>query len=316
MAIWEGLDPGSWRVAGKRRVVLPILSVKEKRTHRAPRRPRPFRAGEKFDSTGWNAREFTVDLVFENSIQQEGVQPDAELPYLDTLNRLIESFEETETGDLFLPTKGKGRAKALEYEVAEGVDQEGRDAAFVTVLWATDNEESIDADSFDRPTVQANARLLSQQTEFDAQRDGVWTGSLSSLNEFVSEIEGLANLPQTTAQDLITRYDIVLSNARRVERALTTTFDEERALLLDPDNSRTLRRLRQVQDLARQGKAEVVRAQPQTNDFVVRTDTTLERVAASLGQSFLDLLALNEYRVPDPGDLHAGDVIRVFEVRP
>lgn len=312
MAVWEKLPVGSWTVPGVFAVTFPVMSIQESREHRTPERERPYRMGAKFDSTGWKARRWNLKLVFENSIEEPASQ--GLVLYPGMRNRLIQTFDSGDTGDLFIPTRGVFRAKALTYSMTEDPEQ-GRDACFFDVTWAEDSEESIDASTFQAGSPNGSARRLAEETRFSAESAAAWGGSLASLNEFVSEIEGIANAPGQNVQDLVTRLRIIRNNAKRIETVFSDGTKDGRDLLLDPENHILIRKLREITGMARRAEGTLMKARPQTVDYVATNDTTLQQISISLRQSYEDLLELNQYRLADPADIEAGTVLRVFEVR-
>ena len=309
--IWEAEPPGSWKVSGKSKINFPVQSIRTGGGHRLQKRERPYRPGAKIDTTGPVPRIYTVIIPIENSIDEPGVN----LPlYPAALDALVDALESSETGDLVLPMRGKIRAKCETWDFDES--PENQDAAILNVVWVTDNEDDVDAQTFESKTANANARRLSETTEFTEQAEGVWDGSLSQLNEFVSEIEGIANLPGETTQDTITRLRIIRRQARRLERVHSDVSQDSKALLLEPDRHTVIRKLREIQDLAGRQEAETLKGRQRTVEFVIIRDRSLQSVATELNQSYEDLIELNQWRVEDPLLITQGEVIRVFEVRP
>jgi len=309
--IWEAEAPGSWKVPNKPKIVFPVQSVRPSGGLRLQKRERPYRPGAKLDTTGPQARTYSVVIPIENSIDEPGISQPI---YPETLDTLIDALESDDTGDLILPMRGTIRAKCETWDFEES--PENQDAAILNVTWVEDNEDDVDQQAFESKTANANARRLAEVTEFDEQREGVWDGSIAQLNEFVSEIEGIANMPGQTAQDIITRLRIIRRQARRLETVFSDEAQDSRALLLEPDRHTVIRKLREIQDLAGRQEAESLKGRPRTVEYVVNRDRSLQSIANELGQSYEDLVELNQWRIEDPLLVEEASVIRVFEVRP
>lgn len=300
-----------WKVGKAIEVRFVIQSIRESGGNRLVERERAYRDGAKIDDTGSKAKTWTLDTIWENSIEELGLEGNTKDLYPDMLNEMIASFDEHETGDLTIPTRGRVRARAESYDRTESTDMQ--DGARVSFTFKLDNEDKVGAASFKNPTASSDGRRISEETTFDAEESGVWDGSLAELNGLVSELEGIANLPENAAQDIATTARIIRTDVKRVRAAHEKATDDASGFLLDPANSGIVRRLTEAADLAGRSEGEAVKALPQTIAFEVERDSSLSEIAAQLGQDFDDLLELNQYRIPDPSLIEAGTIIRVFE---
>src|SRR5689334_5238078 len=105
MSIFENYPPCSWTVQGDT-IVFPVADIEEDGGNRIVRRRRPYRNGAKLDDTGSNEKVWRVTVVLENSIEEDGLDPNRPL-YPFVANALVSSFDLHDTGDLVLSTRGK-----------------------------------------------------------------------------------------------------------------------------------------------------------------------------------------------------------------
>jgi prophage DNA circulation protein len=221
----------------------------------------------------------------------------------------LQSFDVHETGDLVLPTIGRVRARAETYERLETPDVQ--DAASLSFTFIEDNEDDVDASAFKQPSANANARRLSEQTEFDQESLDNGHFSISDLTEAVSELEGLVNAPFDFAQDVENSARTIGHLAARVTQVFSKLGHRGRDTLLGPKGGRANRKLIQAQEIAARAAAESRRGRPVIVRYVVRLDTSMFEVAAFLRQSLGDLLAINP-QIEQPFYVPRGTEIRVF----
>jgi hypothetical protein len=191
--------PATWTVGGTK-LGFPVFSIDEEGGNRIVLHERPRRDGAKLDDTGSKPRRFSFEAIFDNGLL---ALPDAELTlndingglqlYPDVLNAMCDSWDFHDTGDLFVPTRGKVRARAETYTRNESANI--RNFARVRFTFVVDNEDSLDATAFTPPSVSASAISVAKVMEEEAEKSGAWDGSIADLMEFANNIEGLANAP-------------------------------------------------------------------------------------------------------------------------
>lgn len=310
--VFEQYPAAYWEVDGKPRIYFPVDSIDEEIENRLIERERPYRDGAKIDDTGSKAKRWTLTSLFENSQDEPGLDNGGMALYPDALNALAESFDVHECGDLMLPTRGKRRARAKTMSRREEI--EPRDGAKVTMVFVEDNEDALTPGKISPPSVHASARKVVGDTTFDAQSSGAWNGSLADLNEFMSELEALANAPDTYAGELQEMARKTRKTAEKAMELLSKAGDEATNLLLDPANSSLGRGLLKVADTAAgvEGDAANAPDRPRTASRSWETERTLASIAAELGQSFDDLMEINLGRIENPNKIEPGTVVRVF----
>lgn len=310
--VFEQYEVCSWKVGNRQGILkFPVTSIQETGGNRIVERNRPYRDGAKLDDVGSNATKWQVEAIFENSLMTGEPDLDQSRPLYPTiLNEIIDSFRIHGTGDLVLPTRGKVRARAESYTRTESETE--RDYAKLTLTFCEDNEDNVDAQKFQQRQVNASARKLTEQTEFDAQSEGGWSTSLADLREFGSELEAFANLPGSSRADLDSQVGIVSSTVASVLRTSENSARENGFdALQDPEGSRAQRKLEETNDVAGRSRAQPRAGRPRLVPYRVDAGTDLFTIAAQLGQSVIDLLDVNPSL--DPNWIPPGTVIRIFE---
>ena len=312
MAIFEEYEIASWTVGAQTGTVsFPVCGVTESGGNRIVERNRPYRDGAKLDDIGSKAYRWTVDAVFENSIAEPGL-PEGVVLYPTVLNTLLDSFRIHGTGDLVLPTRGTLRARVESWSRTES--EADRDMAKLQIVFVEDNEDNVDAQSFQLPTVNASARRVTETAEFDAQSEGMYSNDLADLKESGAQLQALANAPGDTLQDLDNQAAIVTDTANSVGRTFSQapgTATDGSNLLTDPESSRTQRKLEQTKDMAGRSRAQSGAGRPRKVPYRVEVGASLFAIAANIDQKAKDLIDIN------PGlnalFIPAGTVIQVFE---
>jgi len=308
MTVFEQYPIASWKVGSLPELKFPVLSISETGGNRIVQRERPYRDGAKLDDTGSKAKGWQLTVLFDNGIEEEGLDPSTPL-YPTILNELIASFDIHETGDLVVPTRGRVRCRAETYQRDETEGE--RDEARVVFTFTADNEDNVGAQQFEQMTINASAVRLAEQTTFSATSEGMWSTSLEDLNEFASELEGIANFPGDTVSNIDSQCGIVVGAANRVGRAFTRENEKNRNLMNDPELSMTQRKLEETKDMASRARAEAYKGRPRMVPFFVEGDTDLFSIAASVGQSSIDLMEINPGQ--DAFTVRKGTVIKVLE---
>lgn len=311
MSIFGQFTVGQWKVGKSRRIAFPVVTVQERGGNRIIERERPYRDAAKLDDTGSKSFRWTVDAIFENSIQESGLESlNGDTPlYPDVMNELIETFSTHETGDLSIPTRGWVRARIESYDRIESPDD--YDAGKLTMVFVEDNEDSVERRAFAVPTVTANAQRLSQQTTFDQQSAGIWGDDSVSLEEFAAGMETWANAPGDTANDVDAKASSTVGSANRILRAFSVSDREGRDPLRNPENSATARKLNATKDIAGRSAMEQRKGKPQKVMVVFEHEQSLATISAMLGQDYEDLLAMNP-KIEDPFYIPAGTAIWVY----
>lgn len=308
--VFEQYPAASWTV-GKKTWEFPVNKISESGGNRIVQRERPFRDGAKLDDVGASPVCWTIEVLFQNSLQEGN--SDAKPLYPNVLNEMIRSFATHETGDLVVPTIGKVRARAKTYRREETND--ARDQAVVTFEFVQDNEDNIDATAFALPTVRASVKRLAESATFAAESDGTFNSALADLNEFAANLEAIATFPSDTLQDIDSQSAIVVAAVDRVMNAFTSKNNnpttKARGMLGDPDSSVTQRKLVSLQDTSARARAELRKNLPPIVRTVFEVPLTIFEVAVLTGQNAEDLLAINPSL--DPLFIPAGTVVKVHD---
>lgn len=305
--LFPQFEIATWGVGVYPATKFPVMSISESGGNRLVERERPYRDGAKFDDTGSKAKRFTLKVCFNNSIDEPDLPSDVVL-YPEVMLLLLDSFDQHETGDLTLPTRGRFRARAESYTRDENA--ESRDEATVSFTFVADNEDNIEAQSFGDPTVQASMRRLAESTEFSAQSEGMWDTSLADLREFGSELEGIANYPGNTVRDVDSQAAIVVSTCNRTQRGFSKANRDNESLLRDPELSQTQRKLDQSRDMAGRARNDARAGRPRMSTIVTTGDTDIFTIASQRNQNPNDLMDVNPNL--NPLFVAAGTVVRIF----
>jgi len=314
--VQERFPVASFTVRGEW-VIFPIEDDSLQGGNRIVEHARPYRDGAKLDDTGSQPRRWTLNAVFNNTIEEPGVPTEPAL-YPDVMNRVIELFTQHETGDLFVPVDGKVRARAQAYQRTHS--REEVDTGRLVLTFVEDNEDNVDAASFSRPSVYGSALRLAEVTQFTAEQEGVWSGDLQDLLEFCAELEGLMRAPgeYTAAVAVQVRsahraIKSVLQTAQTVAQGRDESQQQTNAILATygvPVN--TILQLQRLLDVTSYATSEKNGQMPRPVPFVVTQKTTIYGIAADVRQPVAALLEINEQRIDDPFAIEPG-TYRVFE---
>lgn len=337
--VFEQYGVGQWQPAyGAVVYAFPVISISETGGNRLVRRERAYRRGCKLDDTGSKETVWTIEAIFENSIEEpsaKAVNGDLML-YPEVLNELIEVFDlyHGEAGNLYVPTRGWVRARLESYDRKESPDEQ--DCARLTMIFVADNEDKIDAGSFAQPSVSASAIRLSQETTFDQQSEGIWGDDSQSLQEFASDLESWANAPDDSEREMETKVAATRGSVRRVRKAFskpvkrvtgTTSSTPSKSAqmgaakaggrtgrdaLRDPEGAAANQKLHAMEGLAARSKRESRRGQPALVTVVFSRPQSLATVAAIFGQTVGDLIAANP-QLDDPLYIPPRTPVRVHD---
>jgi prophage DNA circulation protein len=313
--IFSQYPVASWQVGQLERITFSIEgAVREKRGNRVVMHKRPYRKGAKLDSTGREPRQYEFTALFNNRVQEQGVDaPRAAYPF--RLRDFLEACDVQDTGTLILPPIGSIRARNLTADRVE--DGSEIDVGKVSCSFVEDNEESGASQSFNQPTVRASVVRLSEQTTFSRQRAGALDSDAISLTEFASELESLLLAPGRSVSDLQSK---VTASRRAIQRVTDAQVSLARTLGLEhdePRGSELWRNLARMHDLQAKSADEKFSSRPRVKTFVVDVErTSIFEIAARFKQDAGELLDLNSARDIDPFLMTRGEVIRVFETAP
>jgi prophage DNA circulation protein len=306
--------PATWTVGGVT-IGFPVVSVNEEGGNRLVPNERPYRDGAKYGDTGSKPRAFSFEAVFDNGLL---ALPDAELVlndingnlplYPNILNDLCDSFDFHETGDLFVPTRGKVRARADSYSRNENANV--RNNGRLQLRFVVDNEDSLDASGFLPPAVSASAIKVAKVAEAEAEKTGAWDGSIADLMEMANNIEGLANAPGDFLNDVQEQAGAIMAATDKIIKVHTDTTKEGRNLLSDPESSTLMKHLSMMKEMAGMSIEKSRRGAPVFVTRTYKTRMSIFDVAAAEGQDAATLMGINP-QLEDPLDIAAGIGVRV-----
>lgn len=272
---------------------------------------RPYRPGAKLDSTGADPREWTTTALFNNSLQEPGLDQNV-AQYPDNMNALLDLFAEQVTGDLVTPSDGNGRFRAA--KAVRSTSNDEIDTAHVKLTFIEDNEDDVDATAFSRPNVQGSLTRLAEQTVFTAESEGVWNGNLADLKEFCANLEGTINAPGETIDSVIIQARAaqhacrdVLSTALAAKQSNSpdALANKLNGLIVEPP-IQTIRALRQLLDIIAWAPEEHNENPPKRVRYQVKSITTIYQIASDVKQDPDQLMELNEGRIDDPFAVQPG----------
>jgi prophage DNA circulation protein len=309
--VFDRYPLASFEIDSENAVAFPVQKIRQKGANRVIERERPYRDGAKLDDVGSKARQWTMEAIFHNSIVEEGLDAYNSLDplYPEVLNRLLVLFDQHQTGDLTVPTIGKVRAKAVDYERTEEVGMQ--DCAVLVLVFMEDNEDSVDFRSITEPSVNAQGSRLALKTEFDAQSVGVDSFNLSQVRTIASELEAIANAPGEAFDDVRIAANTVRHSAEQVISAFSLAGSPARYQLTDPTATDAQRSLEETKDIAARATNDARRGRPRILSVVVIVATSLMELAAAVNQRYSDLLAINT-QLPNPLFIEAGTIVRIF----
>ncbi len=284
----------SFTIAGDR-ITFAIEDDKTSGGNRLVQHKRTYRMGAKIDSTGKEPRVWTCSAIFNNSIQEPGLDENV-LQYPDNMNALIAAFDTQETGDLVTPSDGKMRARAFTYVRSKSREED--DTGRLELMFVEDNEDDVDASAFSRPNVRGSLIRLAEQAVFSAQQEGTWSTNIADLKEFCSDLEGLINAPGEA-------IDSVVAQSRAAQHAMISVL-QTISRGTDEFPTRTYRALSNLVDVAAWAPEEHIKEAPRRIPYVVKSTTTIWAIAALVRQNAERLLEINEGRIDDPFAVEPG----------
>jgi hypothetical protein len=214
-----------------------------------------------------------------------------------------------ETGDLTLPREGKIRARAEDYSLSEIPDE--RDAARVVFTFVEDNEDDVGADAFKAPSATANARRLSEATTFDQESLGNGHFSISQAQEYVSELEGLANAPHEFRQELEWTHRRIIDTHKQTLEIFKREGVRGRDTLLNPRGARVETKMGRSSDMAARASAQSLQNRPSIGRYITRIAISIFDLAAFTKQPAELLMSINP-QIEDVFFIPVGSEVRVF----
>lgn len=309
--VFEQYPAASWSLgSGRRTFYFPIEDILEDGANRIVRRRRPYRNGAKLDDTGSNEKVWTIQVCFDNSIDEPGMLNQGQALYPSVLNDLIDSFDVHDTGDLVLPTRGPVRVRAETYKRHENFGE--RDSAMVTFTFVQDNEDAVDATSFRNPTVRATIRQNVDETTFGMEGLGGFSQMLADLEDAATNLQDAIAAPGEAIQDVDQKAARVARIATNVENQFLVSAQLGRDLLTDPDAWATLRQLRILRDKTSRAVTEKSSPIAPVVTAIFSTARSIYDIAAQLGQDPTDLSAINS-KIDDLLFIPAGTVVNIFQ---
>ena len=289
------------------RVTFSIQDDKLAKKNRVVRHTRPYRPGSKLDSTGRDAFVWSVRAIFNNTLDEPGLDPNVQ-QYPDNMNRLSDLADAQVTGDFVHPVDGKHRARIE--SLGRTIRHEEEDTGYIDLQFVEDNEEGVDALAFQRPSIKGSFTRLADVTVFTAKQEGLWNEDLVSIREFASQLEGLMTFPGEYA-------DAVMAQVRGTQRALRSVLNtakavhrDNKARLMDTP-LRTIVNATRMLDVVGYALEEFNTGAPKTESYYVKSETTIYEIAADLGQDPDALMDINAQRIDDPFHVERGK-IRIF----
>lgn len=308
--IFEQYGVAYWDVAGIR-TEFSVRRVSEDFSRRAPRHKRMLRDGVRHDDMGSDGRVWKVQAVFFNDSEEPGIPSES---YPDLANKICDSFDRREVGELYLPTRGPKRCKPMSYQRVEEYSM--RDFCVIEFVWEETNEDDQTASSFQAPSASSVANKQAEQLSGEADLEG-WSGGngFADVAELASGLESLATAPgdslaslESQGKSLSKSIDVALGPfTNGNESPAPDVFDKA-----GPDQHQALARAAKLQDAAERAKSDALSDQPQSYIVTYQIDVSLMRVAADTKNPLAQLLKANAGL--NPLSIPSGTPIRVFEL--
>ena len=310
--IYEQYPTAKWEVEGQS-YTFAVVDLEEGRSNRLAKHRRLYRDGARLDDTYADARTWKLTCFFFNyQGQEKGI--DGEAQYPDNVNAICDSFDVHETGDLTLPTRGRRRCRAESYSRIETASD--RDACKVVFTWVEDNEDDESVAAWTAPSAKSLMAAVSDETLAACTDVGAWNDKLSSLDNLVADLVGMAEAPGQYLSDLDAKASKMCSQLEAIEEAFSTAAEqattEAETLLLDPEASLAGRRIRELSDVVSRIHSE---AATQTGSRIVsrsyKTVLSIFDVATAESQDPSELMALNS-ALPDMLSIPAGTTVLIY----
>jgi prophage DNA circulation protein len=306
--VFEQYSVASWTVKGDT-IKFIVLDIHEGGGGRLVRRARPYRKGAKLDSTGPKEKEWDVETIWSNGLDEPGV-PQVPPLYPQQLHNMLETVDLDETGTLVLGTRGTIRCRLETYARHETAAQ--RDCARVTFKFVEDNEDKVDANSFQQPTARATIRRGVDETNFSIESTGSFSDMMEKLETAADQLQEAIAAPGELVQDVDQKAARVIRIVDNVVNQFTVTEQFGRDRLNDPSSHAAVRQAAILKDRAAQAVDEKTSSLPRIINIVIDRAQSIFDISVALAQDPTQLMALNN-RIEDFLAIEAGTAVRVFE---
>lgn len=300
---WEQTGPASFQADGLPEIKFVVTGVTKSGGKRLAKRKRPYRPGAKLDNIGREPREWDLEIVFFNTVDEPLMGTD--VPHWpDRANDLEEAAEADVTGTLHLPWERNIRGQIESFKRTYNTDK--RDGEAFQLHFVEDTEEQLLGDAIDQVSVKAQIQRKVQDAEFDAESFGDWDGSFEDFTELAADLEGALNAPGEALDDVLHKAGRVRRAAKSVSDSITSRIDGD-----DPEHERVLRKMNEISDLAAGVEIQASANSPRTRTVTYTSPVDIYSVAADLGQDAAELIKINT-GLEDLMAIPAGTPVTVF----
>lgn len=308
--VFEQYPVGSWTVKGDTIKII-VLDIHEGGGGRLVRRARPYRKGVKIDSTGPKEKEWDVETIWSTALDEPGITDAGGSPmYPQQLHNMLETVDLDEVGTLVLPTRGAIRCRLETYARHETAAQ--RDCARVTFKFVEDNEDKVDANSFQQPSARATIRRGVDEANFSLESTGSFSDMMEQLETAADQLQDAIAAPGELVQDVDQKAARVIRIVDNVVNQFTVTEQFGRDRLNDPESHAAYRQAMILKDRAAQAVDEKTSSLPRIVNLIVEHTQSIFDIAVALAQDPAQLMALNN-RIEDFLVIEVGTPVRVFE---
>jgi hypothetical protein len=312
-SIWSKFPAASWEVEGKK-ITFPAEQIEENGGNRLAKHKRMYRDGARLDDTGGEPKEWSFVIPFFNSEDHEAAV-DGLAQYPDNADALCDSFDKHECGTLTTPTRGPRRCRAATYRRVDKLDE--KDSCVIVATWLEDSEDDERAQTYSGPSAKSQLYQAVEQMSDAASDLGAWNDDLSSLQDFASDLVGMAEAPGQWVDDMDAKANAFANRCGDIEEAFSGAAErgatEGQMLLTDPSSSFAGRKLREAADLVASLSAQKFGSgQPNVTTRTWDRLMTIFDVAIEVKQDSAELIALNG-SLPDMLAIAANTPVRIFE---
>jgi prophage DNA circulation protein len=273
------------------------------------RRQRPYRKGAKLDSTGPKEIVWEVDTIWSNAIDEPDLKQTNVL-YPARLHAMLETVNLDQTGTLTLPTRGPIRCKLETYQRQESFEE--RDTARVRFTFVEDNEDKVDANSFEAPSVRATIRRGVDETNFSLESRGSFSDLLEQFEAAAEQLQDAIAAPGELVQDVDQKAARFIRIVDNVVNQFTVTEQFGRDRLNDPESHAAYRQAMILKDRAATAVDEKTSSLPRIVTFITTHTVSIFDIAVELAQDPAQLMDLNS-RIEDFLSIEVGVPVRVLE---
>jgi len=298
----------SWTILGDE-IRFPVLTIGEEGGLRVVRRQRPYRKGAKLDSTGPKEIAWDVDTIWSNVIEEPDLKQGNVL-YPARLHAMLATVDLDQTGTLVLPTRGPIRCKLETYHRQESFEE--RDTARVRFTFVEDNEDKVDANSFQAPSVRATIRRGVDETNFSLESTGSFSDLMRQMEDAADQLQDAIAAPGELVQDVDQKAARFIRIVDNVVNQFNVSEQFGRDRLNDPESHAAYRQAMILKDRAATAVDEKTSSLPRIVNFITTHTVSIFDIAVELGQDPSQLMDLNN-RIEDFLAIEVGVPVRVFE---